>query len=251
MAGKSRIEWTENTWNPVTGCTQVSAGCDRCYAMRLVNIRQMRNRRSPRFGHPFNEVMLHEERLDQPSRWRAPARIFVNSMSDIFHQDVPDAFISRIFDEMERNPRHVFQVLTKRAERMKRYANRRYKNSPCPPHIWLGVSVENMDYAWRATMLKDTAASVRWISAEPLIGSLLGLSLDGIDWVVAGGESGPGARPMEARWVRELRDRCKIDGVSFFFKQWGGEAKKNGGDKAIIDGRRWSQYPSKRTGRAA
>jgi protein gp37 len=251
VAGKSQIEWTENTWNPVTGCTQVSPGCDHCYAMRLVNVRQVNNPRSPRYGHPFDEVMLHANRLDQPSRWKSPTRIFVNSMSDVFHKDVPDAFIDRIFDEMERNAHHVFQVLTKRAERMKRYANKRYEGSSCPAHIWLGVSVENIDYAWRAKMLKETAATVRWISAEPLIGSLSDLQLAGIDWLVAGGESGPGARAMDAQWVRELRDRCKAEGVKFFFKQWGGETKKGGGDKARLDGRRWTQYPNRRSKRAA
>ncbi len=251
MAGKSQIEWTENTWNPVTGCTQVSPGCDRCYAMRLVNVRQVNNPRSPRYGHPFDEVMLHADRLDQPSRWKSPRRIFVNSMSDVFHKDVPDVFIDRVFGEMERCGQHVFQVLTKRAERMKRYVNKRYKGSSCPPHIWLGVSVENMDYAWRAEMLRATAATVRWVSAEPLIGSVSGLELDGIDWLVAGGESGPGARPMDAQWVRELRDQCKIAGVKFFFKQWGGETKKGGGEQATLDGRRWTQYPSKKTKRAA
>lgn len=251
MAGRSQIEWTENTWNPVTGCTQVSPGCDRCYAMRLVNVRQVKNPRSPRYGHTFNEVMLHADRLEQPSRWKSTRRIFVNSMSDVFHKEVPDAFIGRIFDEMERNEHHIFQVLTKRAERMKRYVNKRYRGSSCPPHIWLGVSIENMDYAWRAKMLKDTAAAIRWISAEPLIGSLVDLQLDRIDWLVAGGESGPGARPMEAQWVRELRDRCKADSVRFFFKQWGGEVKKAGGDEARLDGRRWTQYPSRRTNCAA
>lgn len=251
MAGKSQIEWTENTWNPVTGCTQVSPGCDRCYAMRLVNVRQVNNPRSPRYGHPFNEVMLHADRLDQPSRWKSPKLIFVNSMSDLFHRDVPDSYIDRIFDEMEKNERHAFQVLTKRAERMKRHVNERYAKEPCPRHIWLGVSVENMDYAWRAKMLSETNASIRWISAEPLIGSLWDLSLDGVDWLVAGGESGPGARPMDALWVRELRDCCKLAGVKFFFKQWGGEVKKGGGKDATLDGRRWTQYPARRTKRAA
>lgn len=243
MAGKSAIEWTENSWNPATGCTKVSPGCDRCYAMRLVNIRQVNNPRSPRYGHPFEEVMLHEDRLDQPSRWKTPKRIFVNSMSDLFHRDVSDSFIDLVFDEMERNDRHTFQVLTKRAERMKRYVNRRYKTKLCPPHIWLGVSVENLDYAWRAKMLKETNASVRWISAEPLIGSLVGLDLGGVDWLVAGGESGPGARPMDPQWARELRDRCLAEGVAFFFKQWGGETNKGGHDEAVLDGRRWLQYP--------
>ncbi len=230
MAGKSAIEWTENSWNPATGCTQVSPGCDRCYAMRLVNVRQVNNPRSPRYGHPFNEVMLHSDRLSQPSRWKSPKRIFVNSMSDLFHKDVPDVFIDNVFVEMEHNGRHMFQVLTKRAERMRRYIASRYEGGECPRHIWLGVSVENLDYLWRAYMLRKTAAAIRWISAEPLLGSLAGLDLEGIDWLVAGGESGPGARPMEVAWVRELRDSCTAQGVRFFFKQWGGVTKKGGGE---------------------
>lgn len=243
MAGKSAIEWTENSWNPATGCTQVSPGCDRCYAMRLVNVRQMNNPRSPRYRHPFEEVMLHKDRLDQPSRWKTPKRIFVNSMSDLFHQDIPDAFIDRVFYEMEANERHTFQLLTKRAERMKRYVNRRYNTRPCPLHIWLGVSVENLDYEWRAKMLRKTNASIRWISAEPLIGSLASMDLDNIDWLVAGGESGPGARPMDPQWARELRDLCLAQDVAYFFKQWGGETKKGGHDEAVLDGRRWIEYP--------
>lgn len=244
MAANSAIEWTENSWNPITGCTQVSAGCDHCYAMRLVNVRQVKNPRSPRYGHYFDEVMLHGERLDQPSRWKQPKLIFVNSMSDVFHKDAPDDFIDTIFLEMERNKHHVFQVLTKRAERMKRYVNRRYAGDHCPQHIWLGVSVENMDYVWRVKMLIETRAAVRWISAEPLLGSLANLKLAAIDWLVAGGESGPGARPLKAAWLRELRDRCLTHRVAFFFKQWGGATKKRGGEAAVLDGRRWLEYPS-------
>jgi protein gp37 len=243
MAGKSAIEWTENSWNPATGCTQVSPGCDRCYAKRLVDVRQVHNPRSPRYGHPFDEVMLHEDRLGQPSRWKSSRRIFVNSMSDLFHKDVSNDFIDLVFLEMESNERHTFQVLTKRAERMKRYINRRYRANSCPEHIWLGVSVENIAYAWRAKMLRETQAEIRWISAEPLLGSLADLQLDDIDWVVGGGESGPGARPMQPDWVRELRDRCLASGAAFFFKQWGGETKKRGGAHAVLDGRRWLEYP--------
>jgi protein gp37 len=244
MAGKSQIEWTENSWNPATGCEQVSPGCDRCYAMRLVNVRQVNNPRSPRYGHPFSEVMLHGDRLDQPSRWKTSKRIFVNSMSDLFHRDISDAFVDRVFDEMERNKRHIFQILTKRAERMKRYVNKRYTTDPCPVHVWLGVSVENRDYAWRVKMLSEANAATRWISAEPLLGSLTDLDLGGLDWLVAGGESGPGARPMDPSWVRELRDRCVADRVAFFFKQWGGVTKKGGGEDAVLDGRRWLEYPA-------
>jgi len=237
------IEWTERTWNPATGCTQVSAGCDHCYAKTLVDTRQQHNPKSPRFGHPFAEIMLHEKRLAQPTTWKTPSRIFVNSMSDVFHRDIPDVYIDAIFGAMEGNPRHTFQVLSKRAERMRRYVNKRYPNEPCPAHIWLGVSVEDARVGWRADMLRRTNVSVRWISAEPLLGSLASVSLDGIAWVVAGGESGRGARPMELDWARELRDRCVENGIAFFLKQLGGDFHKRGKDEAILDGRRWTQYP--------
>ena len=242
--GTSSIEWTEKTWNPTSGCERVSSGCDHCYALHLVNTRQVKNPRSPRFGHPFHEVMLHESRLSQPTTWKQRTRIFVNSMSDVWHRDIPDAFIDRIFAVMEATPRHTFQVLTKRAERMKRYINLRYANEPCPKNIWLGVSVEDERVAWRADMLRRTNASVRWISAEPLLGSLGAVSLDGIDWVVAGGESGQGARPMDLDWARELRDRCVGNDIAFFFKQIGGEFNKQGKAEAVLDGRRWTQYPA-------
>ena len=237
------IEWTEKTWNPATGCQSVSDGCDNCYAKTLVDTRQQFNSRSPRFGHPFNEIMLHDSRLQQPKTWKAPTRIFVNSMSDVWHRDIPDEYIDRIFDVMEATPRHTFQVLTKRAERMRRYVNSRYPNTPCPEHIWLGVSVEDERVGWRADMLRRTNVSVRWISAEPLLGSLASVSLDSIAWVVAGGESGKGARPMELDWARELRDRCAAGGIAFFLKQLGGETNKRGKDEAVLDGRRWTQYP--------
>jgi protein gp37 len=243
------IEWTEKTWNPATGCTQVSPGCDRCYAMTLVNTRQVVNSRSPRFGHPFNEVMLHEERLDQPRAWRKPTTIFVNSMSDVWHVDVPDEYVDRIFHVMEREDRHTYQVLTKRSERMMRYLNRRYTNDPCPPHIWLGVSVESNEFRWRADQLRRANASVRFISAEPLIGPLDRVSLESIDWLIAGGESGRGWREMNLDWVRDLRDRCVMNGTAFFLKQLGGPTPltKRGGERAVVDGSRWTQYP--RTGR--
>jgi protein gp37 len=168
-------------------------------------------------------------------------------MSDLFHRDIPDAFIDRVFDEMERTERHIFQVLTKRAERMKRYVNKRHRTAPCPAHVWLGVSVENIGCVWRAQMLRETNATVRWISAEPLLGSLACLDLDRIVWVVAGGESGPGARSMDPAWARELRDQCVSKGVAFFFKQWGGIVNKGGGDDAVLDGRRWLEYPASKT----
>ncbi len=237
------IEWTEKTWNPVTGCTQVSAGCDNCYAKTLVDTRQIRNPKSARYGHPFNEIMLHDGRLMQPTTWRTPQRVFVNSMSDVWHRDIPDDYIDRIFDVMEAASHHTYQVLTKRAERMRRYLNRRYPNQPCPSHIWLGVSVEDERVGARADMLRNANASVRWISAEPLLGSLESVSLEGIAWVVAGGESGKGARPMDLRWAQELRDRCVVSDVAFFLKQLGGATDKRGKEAASLDGRRWTQYP--------
>lgn len=243
--GASKIEWTEKTWNPTSGCTQVSPGCDHCYAMTLVNTRQVVNPRHPRFGHPFDEVMLHGDRLAHPASWRTPAKIFVNSMSDVWHVDVSDEYIGQIFDVMERENHHVYQVLTKRSERMMRFINRRYPEEPCPSHIWLGVSVESNAYAWRADQLRRANSSVRFISAEPLLGSLDEMSLERIDWLIAGGESGRGWREMDLDWVRGLRDRCLDNGTAFFLKQLGGSSpmKKRGGEEAVLDGRRWTQYP--------
>lgn len=217
--------------------------------MTLVNTRQVVNPRHPRYMHPFNEVMLHHNRLDQPRSWRKPSRIFVNSMADLWHVEIPDEFIDLVFDVMEKTPRHIFQVLTKRSERMMRYINARYPGSPCPHHIWLGVSIESNNYGWRADQLRRTNASIRFISAEPLLGPLDAVSLDGILWVIAGGESGRGCRGMELDWVRDLRDRCVAKGTAFFLKQLGGPAPNNkrGGEKATLDGRRWTQYPSLRT----
>jgi protein gp37 len=246
--GDTKIEWAEMVWNPVTGCDPVSPGCTNCYAMQLVNTRLSKMRKHPRFGHPFDEVMLHPERLGDPSRITKSSRIFVVSMGDPFHVDVPDGFLDRMFEEMEGNPRHDFQLLTKRAERMKRYINKRYPDSasPCPEHIWVGVSVESMAQAWRSKMLCDTNATVRWISAEPLLDSLKDLDVTAIDWVVVGGESAwkGKRRDMKAEWVRELRDKCVAADTPFFFKQWGGPPNaKGGGTRAQIDGERWNFYP--------
>jgi protein gp37 len=246
--GDSKIEWTEKTWNPTTGCTQVSPGCDNCYAMNLVNTRQVVNPRHPRYGHRFDEVMLHTERLDQPRSWRAPTKIFVNSMSDLWHVAVPDEYINRIFDVMEREDRHVYQILTKRSERMMRYLNKRYSKEPCPRHVWIGVSIESNDYAWRADQLRKANATVRFVSAEPLLGPLDRVSLERIDWLITGGESGRAWRAMDLDWVRDLRDRCRANGIAFFLKQLGGSSpmKKRGGEEAVLDGRRWTQYPRPR-----
>jgi len=188
--------------------------------------------------------MIHPERLLLPETWRNPQRVFLNSMSDLFHRDVPNDVIDAHFDMMERVDRHIYQALTKRAERMTRYVNNRYTDASCPPHIWLGVSVEDECAGWRADMLRLTNASVRWISAEPLLGPLDSVSLDGIAWVVAGGESGRGARPMDIDWARGLRDRCVDQGTAFFLKQLGGEFRKRGKDEAVLDGVRWTKYPA-------
>jgi protein gp37 len=238
MADRSNIEWTNATWNPVTGCTKISAGCDNCYAERF----------SERFrgtgGHPFEngfDLTLRPERLQQPFHWRQPRMIFVNSMSDLFHKEVPKEFIGRVFDTMEAAYWHTFQVLTKRSSLMRDYLRSRYGAAPGPAHIWLGVSVEDGTKLSRVQHLREATARVRFLSIEPLIGRIGKLDLAGIDWVIVGGESGPRARPMEAAWVREIRDQCKTAGVAFFFKQWGGIRPKSGGRK--LDGREWNQFP--------
>ena len=238
MADGSAIEWTHSTWNPVTGCTKVSTGCDNCYAERF----------SERFrgvaGHPFEngfDLMLRPERIDQPKRWRRPRLIFVNSMSDLFHKDIPDEFVSRVFDTMEAADWHVYQVLTKRSSPMRNFVNRRYRDRPAPPNIWLGVSIESSAVLSRLRHLKQSRAAVRFVSFEPLLGPLAKLDLSGIDWAIAGGESGPKARRVEIEWLRGLRDQCVSQGVAFFFKQWGGRTPKSGGNS--LDGRQWLQYP--------
>jgi protein gp37 len=238
MAGTTTIEWTDATWNPVTGCTKISSGCDNCYAERF----------SERFrgtkGHPFEsgfDLMLRPERLEQPLRWRQPRMIFVNSMSDLFHKEVPKEFISRVCDAMERANWHTFQVLTKRSSVMREFLRRRYGNRRGPLHMWFGVSVENGAKKSRIRHLQETPAGVRFLSIEPLIGPMGKLDLEGVDWVIVGGESGPRARPMNAEWVREVRDQCVAHGVALFFKQWGGLRPKSGGRE--LDGREWSQFP--------
>ena len=239
MAEHSSIEWTNATWNPVTGCTKLSAGCDNCYAERF----------SERFrgvlGHPFEpgfDLTLRPERLLQPIAWRKPKLIFVNSMSDLFHQDIPIGFVERVFQTMERADWHVFQVLTKRSSLMRDFVNRRYPKGRAPGHIWLGVSIENASTLGRLRHLKQTGAAVRFVSFEPLLGPLAGVDLSGVDWVIVGGESGPGARRIETDWVRAIRDQCLGQQTAFFFKQWGGRTPKSGGNH--LDGRQWLQYPS-------
>ncbi len=238
MADKSAIEWTDATWNPVTGCTKISAGCDNCYAERFAE----------RFrgvaGHPYEQgfdLTLRPERIDQPLAWRRPRMIFVNSMSDLFHKHVPFDFVDGVFDTMERARWHTFQVLTKRSSLMRKYVNARYKEQPVPSHIWLGVSVEDGTKLSRVQHLRDTHASIRFLSVEPLIGPVGEIDLSGIHWVIVGGESGPNARPIRSEWARQIRDQCIKDGVPFFFKQWGGFRPKSGG--RLLDEEEWNEYP--------
>lgn len=242
MADSTAIEWTDATWNPVTGCTKISPGCDHCYAERFSE----RFRGTP--NHPFEtgfDLTLRPERIDQPLRWRQPRMIFVNSMSDLFHKEVPREFIARVFDTMERADWHTFQVLTKRSSLMRDFLHKRYGTGRGPLHMWFGVSVEDAARKSRIRHLREAPAGVRFLSVEPLLGPMGTLDLTGIDWVIVGGESGPGARPMNSEWVREVRDQCLASGVAFFFKQWGGLRPKSGGRE--IDGREWSEFPNAAT----
>lgn len=238
MAQKTQIEWTNATWNPVTGCTKISAGCDNCYAERF----------SERFrgvkDHPFEngfDLTLRPERVEQPLSWKTPKMIFVNSMSDLFHKEVPTDYIARVFETMEKADWHIFQVLTKRSSILKKFVNARYKNKPVPEHIWLGVSVEDHSKRSRIKHLQDTNAAIKFLSIEPLIGDPGELDLKNIQWVIVGGESGPNSRPMQLAWARSIRDQCKKQKVPFFFKQWGGFRPKSGGRD--LDGRTWDEYP--------
>lgn len=239
MADNSSIEWTDATWNPVTGCTKISAGCDNCYAARFAE----RWRGIP--NHPFEygfDLVLRPERLLQPFTWKKPRMIFVNSMSDLFHKDISKQYISRVFETMESADWHVYQVLTKRSSLMQKFINERYGNGKAPPHMWFGVSVENEKAVSRVTHLQNTNASVRFLSLEPLIAPVGKLDLKGIDWVIVGGESGPRARPMDPAWVKDIRNQCTRAKVAFFFKQWGGWTPKSKG--RLLDGREWNQYPA-------
>lgn len=226
MSDNSAIEWTDATWNPVTGCTKVTRGCDNCYAERIAE----RFRGTP--GHPFEngfDLTLRPERLAQPLSWKRPRRVFVNSMSDLFHKDIPPAFIDCVFDTMESADWHVFQVLTKRSSLMRSYLQNRYGEGAAPSHIWCGVSVEDHTATARIRHLQDAPVPIRFLSIEPLLGPVGNIDLSGISWVIVGGESGPRARPMELQWVREIKDLCAEKGVDFFFKQWGGRTAKSGG----------------------
>lgn len=236
MADHSAIEWTEATWNPVSGCTKVSPGCDNCYAERIT-------RRFPKTYPNGFDLTVHPERLDVPRHWRRPRTVFVNSMSDLFHVDVDETYIRQVFDVMAECPQHTFQVLTKRAERLARLAPR----LPWPSNVWMGVSVESAAYVWRINYLRRVPAAVRFISAEPLLGPLERLDLSGIQWLIAGGESQSGARPTAPEWFESLRDQCDQADVAFFLKQLGGHPNKRGGDAAVLNGRRWINLPVIRT----
>ena len=234
MAEHSNIEWTEATWNPVTGCSKVSTGCKHCYAERLA--RRLQAMGAVRYRNGFT-VTLHPAVLDLPKRWRQPRMIFVNSMSDLFHESVPLEFIQRVFATMHDCPQHTFQILTKRSARLRDLA----QHLDWAPNIWMGVSVENRRVIHRIHDLQAVPAHVRFLSCEPLLGPLDDLPLDGIHWVIVGGESGPGARPMQAAWVRAIRDRCRRADVPFFFKQWGGVRKDRTGRD--LDGRAYDEMP--------
>lgn len=234
MSVSSKIEWTEATWNPVTGCDKVSPGCAHCYAETFAE----RWRGTP--GHPYEQgfdLRLWPDRLDHPLRWKRPRMIFVNSMSDLFHERVPDDYIAQVFEVMAQADQHTFQVLTKRPERVAELAGR----LEWAPNIWMGVSIENRRFVHRAELLRSVPSAVRFISAEPLLGPLEGLDLSDIDWLIAGGESGHRHRPVRAEWLRDLRDACDAHKVAFFFKQWGGRTPKAGG--RLLDGREYNGFP--------
>lgn len=236
MAQTTAIEWTESTWNPVRGCTKVSPGCKHCYAETFAE----RWRGIP--GHPYEQgfdLRLVPEKLEEPLTWKSPRRIFVNSMSDLFHEKVPEGFIRRVFEVMEEAAWHTFQILTKRSARVRELAPRLL----WPPNVWQGVSVENAHYTFRVGDLQQVPAAVRFLSVEPLLGPIPSLPLDGISWVIVGGESGPRHRPLDPAWVRQIRDQCVQARVPFFFKQWGGRTPKAGGRR--LDGREWDQMPAR------
>ena len=234
MASNSSIEWTESTWNPLTGCTKISPGCKNCYAERLSLRLQAMGQ--PNYANGFI-LTTHEHALELPLQWKKPQTIFVNSMSDLFNKDVPVDFIHRVFDVMRRADWHRFQILTKRSDRLLDLS----PQLPWSPHIWMGVSVENEDYVCRIDHLRRTKAKLKFLSLEPLLGPLRRLNLKGIDWVIVGGESGPGSRPMAQSWVMDIRDQCRKANVPFFFKQWGGFNKKKTGRS--LAGRTWDEMP--------
>jgi protein gp37 len=243
MADRSSIEWTQSTWNPTTGCDRTSAGCDHCYALTLskrlkaMGVAKYQRDGDSRTSGPGFGVTLHPDVLMVPRSWKSPRLVFVNSMSDLFHEQVPTDFIRDVFEVMADTPQHTYQVLTKRSRRLAKMAD----CLPWPANVWMGVSVENHRYRFRIDHLREVPAAVRFLSAEPLLGPLRKLELEGIAWVIVGGESGPGARPMDHCWATDIRDRCVDSGVAFFFKQWGGRTPKAGGRE--LDGRTWDETP--------
>jgi protein gp37 len=243
VADRSSIEWTEATWNPTTGCDRTSPGCDRCYALTLAKrLKAMGSAKyqadgDTRTSGPGFALTVHEDALSIPHQWAAPRVVFVNSMSDLFHAKVPLEFIRRVFDVIRDTPRHTYQVLTKRSSRLRHLAGR----LDWPENLWMGVSVESADYLYRLEELRSVPAAVRFASFEPLLGPVDDPDLDGIDWVIVGGESGPGARSVETSWVESLRDASTRSAVPFFFKQWGGRTPKSGGRQ--LDGRTWDEMP--------
>lgn len=243
MADGSSIEWTEATWNPTTGCDRVSPGCDNCYALtmskrlRAMGSPKYQNDGDPRTSGPGFRLTTHPSSLDVPRGWTAPRLIFVNSMSDLFHEDVPIDFIRDVFAVMAETPQHTYQLLTKRSKRLMTIA----PDLEWPRNLWMGVSVESARYLFRVDHLRTVPSAVRFVSAEPLIGPIGNVDLTGIQWLIAGGESGVGARPIEYEWIVDLRDRCTLAGVAFFFKQWGGRTPKSGGRE--LDGEVWDQFP--------
>jgi len=234
MASNSHIEWTDATWNPVTGCTKISPGCKHCYAERLSKRLKAMGQSNYRNGF---KVTLQPQMLELPLRWKSPKRIFVNSMSDLFHESVPTDYVNQVFDVMGRADWHQYQVLTKRSKRLLELS----KKLKWVPQIWMGVSVENEEYTNRIDDLRRSGAQVKFLSLEPLLGPLRRLNLKNIDWAIVGGESGPGARPIDPQWVTEIRDQCVVAGVPFFFKQWGGVQKKKTG--RTLEGRTWDEMP--------
>ena len=239
MSYTSSIEWTETTWNPVTGCTKITRGCDNCYAERLAE----RFRGTP--GHPFErgfDLTLRPQRILQPLSWKRPRMVFVNSMSDLFHKDIPTKYIDSVFDTMESADWHIFQILTKRSPLMRDYLQYRYGPHLAPRHIWCGVSVEDDKATARIRHLKDSPVSTRFLSIEPLLGPIGDIDIDGISWVIVGGESGPNARPMKPEWVIEIQETCKELDIPFFFKQWGGRTPKSGG--RLLEGIEHNAFPT-------
>lgn len=243
MGDRSTIEWTEATWNPTTGCDRTSPGCDHCYALTLA--KRLKAMGQPKYQTDGDErtsgpgfgLALHSDALQLPYTWAASRTVFVNSMSDLFHKDVPLEFIQRVFTVMAETPRHTYQVLTKRSQRLREVA----RELPWPENVWIGVSIENDRYTFRADHLRQVPAAVRFLSVEPMLGPVPSLRLDALHWVIAGGESGPRARGIDRDWVRDLRNRCFAAGVPFFFKQWGGRTPKAGG--RLLDGRAWDEMP--------